>query len=101
MIHLGFIKSKAFVKFVLALGKWSMADVFTVALFMAYLGMNGLVNSNLSQLDQQQADTIINTANYTRFKPGLIFFVGFTLVGLVGGFLNIKNEEGITENAND
>lgn len=86
MIHLGFIKSKTYIKFVLALGKWSMADVFTVALFMAYLGMNGLVNSNLSQLDQQQADTIINTANYTRFKPGLIFFVGFTLVGLVGGF---------------
>lgn len=98
MIHLGFIKSKTFIKFVLALGKWSMADVFTVALFMAYLGMNGLVNSNLSQLDQQQADTIINTANYTRFKPGLIFFVGFTLVGLVVGNFKIKNEEGLFVN---
>jgi hypothetical protein len=86
LIHLGIIKSRVIANFVLTLGKWSMADVFTVALFMSYLGMSGLVNSNLSQLDQQTADTIINTANYTHFKPGLIYFAGFTLVGMVGAY---------------
>lgn len=83
LIQMEVIKSEKFTGFIHALGKWSMADVFTVALFMAYLGMNGLVNSNLNQLDQNSADILINTANYTHFKPGLVYFVGYTMLGIL------------------
>lgn len=92
LIHFEIIRSEVFARFVYALGKWSMADVFTVALFMAYLGMNGLVNSNLNQLDHNSTDAIINTANYTHFKPGLVYFVGFTLLGILGTFSIFHSE---------
>ena len=35
--------------FVLKLGKWSMADVMVVAIFMAYVGFNGMIASQLAK----------------------------------------------------
>ena len=36
--------------FVLKSGKWSMADVMVVAIFMAYIGFNGIITSQFGQL---------------------------------------------------
>jgi hypothetical protein len=76
-------KFSAFLK---DLGKWSMADVFTIALFMAYMGLNGIIKGSLDQLDGDYKDAIINTANYTRFRVGLLFFVLYTLLSIISSY---------------
>ncbi len=40
--------------FALRSTKWSMADVFVVSIFMAYLGLDGVVNNELRSLEAQE-----------------------------------------------
>ncbi len=51
--------------FVKLIGKWSMADVFVVAIFVAY--MSGNANSNLQ----------------AKLEPGFYWFLGYCLCSLV------------------
>jgi hypothetical protein len=44
--------------FVLKSGKWSMADVMVIAIFMAYIGFNGIINSQLAQLSMAAAPEV-------------------------------------------
>ena len=43
--------------FVLKSGKWSMADVMVVAIFMAYIGFNGIITSQLGHLRSSRPGT--------------------------------------------
>ncbi|TCD01822.1 paraquat-inducible protein A [Pedobacter psychroterrae] len=64
-------------------GKWSMADVFIIAILMAYIGLNGLLETQLQELDIQATSlTLISTHN-TALQPGYIIFIAFVLFGLV------------------
>jgi hypothetical protein len=64
-------------------GKWGMADVMVVAIFMAYIGFNGILNDQMADLNvKSDAFTSIAT-NHTALQPGYIIFVGFVLFGLV------------------
>jgi hypothetical protein len=64
-------------------GKWSMADVMVVAIMMTYIGFNGVVESQLSDLNIHN-DTITSiTTNNTSLQPGYIVFVGFVVYGLI------------------
>jgi len=72
-------------------GKWSMADVFVVALFMAYLGFSGLINSQLANLPQNENFHSISF-NASVFQSGFTWFIAFTLSGL---FLSLAIERGI------
>ena len=77
------LKQSAFVRFfALKSGKWSMADVWVVALFMAYLGFDGLVGSQLSQLEQTGKNLKVLTTNGTELKAGFYLFLVFCLSGL-------------------
>ena len=63
-------------------GKWSMADVTVVAIFMAYIGFNGILQSQMGYLNtHSDAFTSIAT-NQTSLQPGYIIFVTFVLFGL-------------------
>ena len=64
-------------------GKWSMADVIVIAILMAYIGLNGLLETQLKSL-KISADslTLISTHN-TALQPGYIIFIAFVLFGLV------------------
>ena len=54
-----------------AISKWSMADVFVVAIFVAYLASNGLEgSSDLVKFNSQ-------------LGPGFWFFVGFCLLSIL------------------
>ena len=68
--------------FVLKSGKWSMADVMVVAIFMAYIGFNGIITSEFDQLRTagQQLDMI--TTNGTSLQPGYYLFLAYCLLGL-------------------
>ncbi|NKN31675.1 paraquat-inducible protein A [Marichromatium bheemlicum] len=67
--------------FALRSGKWSMADVLVVALFMAYLGFDALVANQLGTLDA--TDATVLTTNGTALAPGFYLFLAFVLANLV------------------
>lgn len=64
-------------------GKWSMADVNVVAIFMAYIGFKGILDSQLSNLNLQTDSLASISTNETTLQPGFILFVAFVLFGLI------------------
>ncbi len=75
--------------FVLKSGKWSMADVMVVAIFMAYIGFNGIITSQLGHLSAKDQELVILTTNATALQPGFYLFLTYTLLALfLSGFLN-------------
>jgi hypothetical protein len=74
--------------FVLKSGKWSMADVMVVAIFMAYIGFNGIITSQLGHLSTKGQELVILTTNATALQPGFYLFLTYTLLALIlTGFL--------------
>jgi hypothetical protein len=77
--------------FVLQSGKWSMADVMVIAIFMAYIGFNGIITSQLGQLSSASQELEIVTTNGTSLQPGYYLFLTYTLLALLlSGFLTRK-----------
>ena len=77
--------------FVLKSGKWSMADVMVVAMFMTYIGFNGIITSQLGQLSSSAQELEILTTNGTSLQPGYYLFLTYTLLALfLSGFLTRK-----------
>lgn len=75
------IRKSGFVKTVIFyLGKWSMADVFVVAIFMSYIGFYGLINSGIVDAGNTSS---IETVNYTKLSPGIIFFTSYCLLSII------------------
>jgi len=64
-------------------GKWSMADVIVIAILMTYIGLNGLLQSQLASLNVRSNFLTIITTNNTALQPGYIIFISFVLYGLV------------------
>ena len=59
-----------------------MADVFVVAIFMAYIGFYGIITSQLDSISQNQGGFAIETINYSRLAPGAFFFTAYTLLSI-------------------
>jgi len=64
-------------------GKWSMADVTVIAILMTYIGLNGLLDSQLAMLHIRSQDLTLITTNNTALQPGYIIFISFVLYGLI------------------
>jgi hypothetical protein len=64
-------------------GKWSMADVIVIAILMTYIGLNGLLDSQLAALNIHSQELTIITTNNTALQPGYIIFISFVLYGLI------------------
>jgi hypothetical protein len=64
-------------------GKWSMADVNVVAIFMAYIGFKGILDSQLSNLNLKTDSLASISTNETTLQPGFILFLAFVIFGLV------------------
>lgn len=64
-------------------GKWSMADVNVVAIFMAYIGFKGILDSQLSSLNRTTDSLASISTNETTLQPGFILFVAFVLFSLI------------------
>jgi len=69
--------------FVLKSAKWSMADVLVVAMFMAYLGFNGVVSGELSDLRDYMQGVHIMTTNNTELEFGFYLFTGYVVLGMM------------------
>jgi len=73
---------------ILKSGKWSMADVMVIAIFMAYIGFNGIITSQFGQLSTAGQELVILTTNGTALRPGYYLFLTYTLLALfLTGFL--------------
>ncbi|MEE9373367.1 MAG: paraquat-inducible protein A [Saprospiraceae bacterium] len=75
------------------LGKWSMADVFVVAMFMAYIGFYGIITSQLSSISNNPNGYAVETLNYSRLAPGALYFTIYCLLSIVIGILINKKSE--------
>ena len=70
--------------FVFKAGKWSMADVMVVAIFMAYVGFNGVIATGFRdlQMASQEQEIMLFTTNATTLQPGFYIFLTYTLLSL-------------------
>jgi hypothetical protein len=68
--------------FVLKSGKWSMADVMVIAIFMAYIGFNGIITNQFDKLSSATQGLEILTTNGTSLEPGYYLFLTYTLLAL-------------------
>ncbi len=64
-------------------GKWSMADVMVVAIFMAYIGFGGIISDQLRQLESISSNLDILTTNKSSLQLGFYLFTSFTILSLV------------------
>ncbi len=69
------------------LGKWSMADVFVVAMFMAYIGFYGIITAQLGEIGGNKTGYAIETLNYSRLSPGALFFTTYCILSIITGIL--------------
>jgi len=78
--------------FALKSTKWSMADVFVVSIFMAYLGLDGVVSNELKKLEGKGDPVNIITTNGTHLEVGFFLFLSFVLTSFVLAYLVQKKK---------
>ena len=79
-----FIGNNAIVRFfALRSTKWSMADVMVVSIFMAYLGLDSMIENELKKLVEQSAPINVITSNGTNLQVGFFLFLGFVFTSFV------------------
>ena len=64
-------------------GKWSMADVMVVAIFMAYIGFSGILSEQLRQLEKLGTNLEVLTTNHSTLQTGFFAFTGFVLLSML------------------
>lgn len=69
--------------FVVKSGKWSMADVMVVAIFMAYIGFSGIISNQLDILTESAKPVEIFTTNGTKLLEGFYLFLLFCISSLL------------------
>ena len=79
--------------FALRSTKWSMADVFVVSIFMAYLGLDGVVNNEMRNLESIKDPVNIITTNGTHLENGFFLFLGFVVTSFVLSILVEKSKK--------
>jgi hypothetical protein len=57
--------------------KWDMADVMIVGLLMTYIGLNGILKSQLANLNIHNDTLTTSTVNYTSLQPTYFIFLGY------------------------
>lgn len=64
-------------------GKWSMADVIVVAIFMAYVAFQGILDNQLAGLNQNTEAVTAITTNHTALQPGFYVFVTYVVFSIL------------------
>ncbi len=64
-------------------GKWSMADVIVVAIFMAYVAFQGILDNQLAGLNQNTETVTAITTNHTALQPGFYVFVTYVVFSIL------------------
>jgi hypothetical protein len=73
-----------FVKFMLfRTGKWSMADVMVIAIFMSFIGFSGILTEQLGQLERLSDSLDVLTTNKSSLQDGFFLFTSFVVLSLL------------------
>lgn len=67
-------------------GKWSMADVMVVAIFIAYVGFESIINEQLQHISMKavEAEHVnLLTTNRSNLQVGFMVFLAFVLFNLI------------------
>ena len=79
-----FISNNIIVQFfALRSTKWSMADVMVVSIFMAFIGLDGVIDSQLKILELKSQPINVITTNGTELQVGFFLFLGFVITSFV------------------
>jgi hypothetical protein len=77
-------RSNRFIRFMaFNSGKWSMADVMVIAIFMAYVGFQSILDNQLEDITTHSETINVVTTNRTNLQTGFLVFVAFTLFTLI------------------
>ncbi|MDP9080473.1 MAG: paraquat-inducible protein A [Bacteroidota bacterium] len=68
-------------------GKWDMADVMIVGILMTYIGLNGILKSQLSNLNIHNSFMTTTTVNDTSLQPGYFIFAGYVIFALTLSYI--------------
>jgi len=84
------LKNRVLCFFALESGKWSMADVMVVAIFMSYIGFQGIIDNQLQGLEESAGSNIdILSTNNSSLELGFFYFFTFCMISLfLSSFLN-------------
>jgi hypothetical protein len=63
-------------------GKWSMADVIVVAIFMSYIAFDGIIKDQLSSIDKHTETINAITTNETDLDAGFYIFLTYVIYSL-------------------
>jgi hypothetical protein len=78
------LRKQEFLNFlVFKTGKWSMADVMVVAIFMSFIGFSGIISEQLRQLEGMSDHMEILTTNASQLQIGFFLFTAFVIVSLM------------------
>ena len=77
------------IKFIASIGKWSMADVFVIAIFLAVLSTNHADTSDIKQivLFAFKINIHISSETLSMVGEGFYYFTAYCLVSLLGTHL--------------
>ena len=69
--------------FALKSGKWSMADVMVVALFMAYIGFHRMIHTQMQEIGADNPHVNVLGTDGTQLLIGFFLFLGFCIASLI------------------
>ncbi len=73
-----------FIRFmVFRTGKWSMADVMVIAIFMSFIGFSGILAEQLGQLEGLTTNLDVLTTNKSSLQDGFYLFTSFVILSLL------------------
>jgi len=75
-------ESKVIQFFIFKTGKWSMADVFVIAIIMAFIGFEGIISDQLNQLETLYESVTILTTNNSSVLFGFFSFTAFVIISI-------------------
>jgi hypothetical protein len=75
-------KNKVIRFMVFKTGKWSMADVMVIAIFMSYIGFSGIITEQLKQIESMASSIDILTTNRSSLLTGFFYFTSFAIFSL-------------------
>lgn len=85
-LHATQLRSNGIIRFlVFKTGKWSMADVMVVAIFMAYIGFSGIISEQLRQLEGFSKNLEVVTTDGSTLQAGFFFFLAFVIISILLG----------------
>lgn len=80
----GKFESSKFIQFMIfKTGKWSMADVMVIAIFMAYIGFSGIITEQLKQIEHITENIDVLTTNKSSLLMGFYAFTSFAILSLL------------------